>query len=189
VSPVHRSSGSPRGFTIIEVLITASLLMLMAASVLTCLGVSNTAMVEGSAQADLESSARRVLNRIAQDFRAGVLTTLSPYAPVASSTATVTPVTGYANGAVTLGTPIRFQLVADPKDPANGKDDDKDGYVDEGSVVRTVGAAQTTIAGNVKSLTFALAQTDLTCSIVLERTVRGKRTFTFTDSIKVRFRN
>ena len=68
--------------------------MLMAASVLTCLGVSNTAMVEGSTQADLENTARRVPNRIALDFRAGILSTLSPYAPIASSTATVTPVTG-----------------------------------------------------------------------------------------------
>ena len=90
---------------------------------------------------------------------------------------------------MTQGTPIQFQLVADPKDPANGKDDDKDGYVDEGSVVRKVGTTQTTIAGNVKSLTFTLSQNDLTCTIVLERTVRGRRTFTFTDSTKVRFRN
>jgi type II secretory pathway pseudopilin PulG len=180
---------SVAGFTLLELLIAVGLFTVITASIFTCLGVSQSAMVEGSAQGDMEFTARRVLDRIAQDFRAGVLTTLKPFAPTASSSASVSPATGYANGAVTLGTAISYAWISDPQDPVNGKDDDHDGSIDEGSVVRSVGAEKTTIASNVKSLSFTLAQNDLACTITLERTIRGKRRIAFSDSIQVRFRN
>ena len=184
-----RRNRSEAGFTLFETMVAVGLFVVISGSIFTCLNISQSAMVEASAQADMEYAARRVLDRIAEDFRAGVLTTVSPLAPIASPTVSVSPATGYSAGAVTMGTPIAYAWVPDPKDPANGTDDDHDGCIDEGMVVRTAGAQKTTIADNVKSLSFTLAQSDLICSITLERTVRGKRTLTFSDSIQIRLRN
>jgi hypothetical protein len=58
-----------------------------------------------------------------------------PLPPLGASAMSFREATGYASGAVTWSNTARLEWQADPADPTNGVDDDKDGLVDEGQLV------------------------------------------------------
>ena len=184
-SPTARRAG----LTLLEVLTATGLFILVIGSVFGVLGASQQSLVESSAQADMEITARRILGRIAEDFRSGMVSTLLMESVADSRSSWMAQAADYDAGAVTQGPVVGYQWIAEPGDPTNGTDDDGDGHVDEGSVVRFANGALTTIAGNVKDLRFTLEGDHIRCVVSLERMVRGRHTFTFVDAADIRMRN
>lgn len=185
----RRPAPSDRGFTLVEMLVSLSVIILLMGSVFAVLSVSMGSYAEGDSVADMETSGRRVLDRIAEDFRPGIFATMTPLVPVECTSLSIAQATDYADGAVVQGARVGYELRADPADPANGLDDDHDGLVDEKIVVRTEGATETIIASNVKDLRFTLTGKHIVATITNERVIRGKRTITSTDSLQIRIRN
>jgi type II secretory pathway pseudopilin PulG len=179
----------PSGFTLVEAVVALTVFLLVMGGAFSVLGSSQGLLVLESATAEQETTARRVLGRLGEDFRMGIRSTLIPAAPSLSPAASAVQTKGYANGQVVEGPRVGYERRADPADPPNGKDDDRDGFIDEGTVVRTAGGTEVVIAENVKDLLFTLVGSRLECSITVERTVRGGQTLAFTDAVRCRLRN
>jgi hypothetical protein len=168
-STAHRTSG----FTITEVLVALGAMLVVAGAAFSVLTTSSASLAEGTSGADLQTSARRILDRIGEDFRRGILSTLTL---TGTHLVSVRPAMGYVDGSVTQGVSIGYQLKADPRGASN-------------VVTRTEGGVETTIAGSVKDLSFTLSGNLLTCAVTLERVVRGSRTLQYSDAIQLRLRN
>jgi prepilin-type N-terminal cleavage/methylation domain-containing protein len=185
----RRPPPAHRGFTLVEMMVSLSVVILLMGSTFAVLSISMGSYAEGDSVADMETGGRRVLDRIAEDLRPGIMATMTPTVPAASTSLSLAPAVEYAGGTVVQGTRVGYDLRADPQDPPNGKDDDHDGLIDEKTVVRTEGGVETVIAANVKDLRFTLSGRHIITTVTIERVIRGKRTITFTDSIQIRIRN
>jgi hypothetical protein len=107
----------------------------------------------------IEARAERLLERIADELRYAGRATLPvlPAPPAGSSALEFRACTGYDGNATLWTTRTSIARVADPRDPADGIDNDFDGVVDEGQVVltRNVGDADeiaVVLGGGVRSL-------------------------------------
>ena len=134
-----QKNSARRGFTLVEVAISAAMLavILLAVGVVTLGG--HRAYETGRAQDRISMLAQRALDRIADEISmsnaAGLVP--NPVAPLGSETLTYRRPTGYAANAVTWGTNNRIALVYTAQDPNDGVDNDGDGFADDGVVVLT----------------------------------------------------
>jgi len=137
--------GARSAFTMVETLIAITLGgMILGAIGLTVLtGKEN--FRQGVTAASFEVRARRALDRIVAELQAADGTNLpaSLNPPLGASSLQFRVCTGQAAGTPQWSAPARIELVADPRDPADGVDNDNDGVVDDGRVVlvRDVGGA------------------------------------------------
>jgi hypothetical protein len=94
----------------------------------------------GRMVSDLETRARRAVDQMVDDLRtarrAGLVP--DPLAPWGSATLDFQRNEGYGAGGVTWSAPVRLANETDDSDGNDGLDNDSDGLVDEGSVVRRV---------------------------------------------------
>lgn len=121
------------GMTLVELMISLAILTMivgaMAAATLSAQQAFRASMERG----ELDTSARRVVDRIAEELRtasrAGLVPT--PVAPLGSTMLQYQRNAGWTGGAVVWSAPLLIALVESPRDPVNGNDDDGDGIVDE----------------------------------------------------------
>ena len=126
------------GFTLLEMVIVMSLLLiLMAAGAMTAKH-GNAAFRRNAANNSLDSKSARTLQRIVAAVRGASNGSLvpSPDPPFGSATLDFQHAVGYAAGAVVWGPTIRVALELAPGEVDNGVDDNGDGLIDEGIVVR-----------------------------------------------------
>ncbi|MFN0009124.1 MAG: hypothetical protein ACKVXR_14570 [Planctomycetota bacterium] len=140
----RRGARSRAGMSLVEATIAAAITAVI-------LGAIGRAALSGQSSAtqtmvatELETQARGVVDRIAEELVAARTTGLnpSPTGTFGSSTLTYQKCTGYAGGVATFGTNQRIRWVLEPTEIDNGADDDRDGLIDEGMVefTRDLGA-------------------------------------------------
>lgn len=134
-----KTSRHGAGFTLVELVVAASILAMVLGVPLLLLRTSRRVQETHTVRIQLQSIARRTLDRIAQRLEASG-TSVIPQAAVPPGMWTTIvdyrPATGWLDGAVVWGPAERIQLADDPADPPDGIDNDRDGLIDEKRVVR-----------------------------------------------------
>jgi prepilin-type N-terminal cleavage/methylation domain-containing protein len=140
--PQQRDSRA--GFTLIEMIITASLLVAIAGSVATVCLRADQACRASCLEVAVDTKARRALDRITAELTtvgAGVLVP-NPTSQFGTDTLTFQTPTNFVGGAAVWGTQSRIAFEYEAGEINDGVDNNGNGLVDEGRVVftRNVGA-------------------------------------------------
>ncbi len=129
-----------RGYTMVEIVISASVTMTLFAAAYSVLYSGMGAYSTEVTLASVEKQANAAVDRIAQELvRAGQgVISPSPSANVSTSVISYQHNMGYSSGVTTWGPTRRIILRADPDDPDDGKDNNGNGLIDEKIVVLIV---------------------------------------------------
>jgi prepilin-type N-terminal cleavage/methylation domain-containing protein len=128
-----------RGFTVLEVMISLTIMGLVISSV-ALLGLSNQrAYRTGAAGADLEVDVRRALDQLVQEFmRSGASVLLpDPEEGVGGSDVTYAKAVGTAGGVTTWSSQNRVRFDYEEGELDDGADNNGNGLVDEGRLIWT----------------------------------------------------
>jgi len=139
-----------RGFTLLEVVLSIGLLALVMGGVVQVTLNSQGAFRTGMAQTRLMQRSRRAVDQIVTELTSAGRGTISPplAAPLGGAQIDFQRNEGWAGGAVQWSPTVRFSFEYVPGEADNGLDDNGNGLVDEGQLVRTLdpgGAAQETV--------------------------------------------
>jgi prepilin-type N-terminal cleavage/methylation domain-containing protein len=146
------SSARPRerGFSLLEVLVVSSVMTLVLGGAFTVILRSERLVGDEILRYSLDETGRRVIDRLCDELRAADPSKLLPLGLADSSWVQFQRVTGYAGGVPQLAPPVTVAFQLAPRESANGRDDNGDGRVDEGSITLTVGSGSpVTLAGNI----------------------------------------
>ena len=124
----------PRGFTLVEMLVGAALSVVLVLGIFSALDSGGRFVERGVRIAEVESHARRLLERMTRELESSGVGTFVPGGSLVtgSSDLTFQRNQGYVAGAIVWGAQARIASVLDPAETDNGLDDDGDGLVDEG---------------------------------------------------------
>jgi hypothetical protein len=127
------------GFTLLEVVIGATLMALLLAAIGMTVLQGGDAYETGAAIGAAEVKARRVLDRVASELAAAEADSLDPQpaGPLGSSSIAFRRATGIAGGAASWSNTMRIEFAYDPGELDDGADNDGDDLVDEGRLVLT----------------------------------------------------
>ena len=128
-----------RGFTLVESLMAVTFLAVLFLAVAQTSKRASDAFDEGSVEHLLSTSMHRALERVAGEVEfgdGGVL--VPPIELLGVSSVSFRVPADFAGGVVTWSDVIRLRLEREPGEADDGLDNDGDGLVDEGRVVRTV---------------------------------------------------
>ena len=136
---------SRAGFTLIEMILTATLLVVVAGSLATVCLRGDQACSETSLQVAVDTKARRALDRIVAELTcagAGMLVP-NPTSQFGTDTLRFQTPANFVGGAVVWGTQSRIGFEYKTGEANDGVDNNHNGLIDEGRVVltRNVGAA------------------------------------------------
>ncbi|MGH7151044.1 MAG: hypothetical protein ACREIU_10115 [Planctomycetota bacterium] len=131
---MERTPRSPRGLSLTEVLVTAVPLLVFLAGVYAVFGPGCGAYPSETGIAEVEAQARRLVDRLAQEFQGAGVGTLDAVGSLerGARETTFRRNQGFSGGAVQWGPTARLRFVREPGEEDNGIDDDGDGLVDEG---------------------------------------------------------
>jgi hypothetical protein len=134
------------GFTLLEVVIGALLMALLLGAIGMTVLRGGVAYEAGIAVSATEVKARRVLDRVANEFAAAGVGSLDPppAGPLGVSSVEFRTCTGVAGGAATWSNDKRIAFAYDPGEVDDGLDNDGDGLADEGQLVLTLDAGLAT---------------------------------------------
>jgi type II secretory pathway pseudopilin PulG len=139
-SPLRPGDGATRvrGFSLVEVLISMTMLAGLLGTLLTVVSTGSSAARVGMARQSLEGAARRTLDRIASELFSAGAETLDPdpAAPWGSSNLSFQKIEGF-DGEIVWGTPNAFSLALEEGELDNGEDDNGNGLIDERVLVYT----------------------------------------------------
>ncbi len=132
----RRDSG---GFTLIECLITVTILAVVFTSAISIGNSGRRAFEQNNSASQLDAVARRTLDRVAAELTPAVRTSLAPNAqgPLGASTLAFRVSQGVSAGVLQTSSLTQLRWQQDPDDPDDGIDNDGDGGVDEGEIVLT----------------------------------------------------
>jgi hypothetical protein len=156
----RRARGARGGFTLLEIAIACAVLGLVLGSLSGVIDSTRKGYSQGSAQARVQSDARRALDRIAMELENGGVGTLLPNPINVAATDLVFQVVSgvdLATDTVTFDLSSRLRFDYEAGETNNGIDDDNDGLIDEGRVVLTrnylaAGELSTTLVKGVTEL-------------------------------------
>jgi len=189
-----KSSGEA-GMTLVEVAVASAIFGLVIGMVFWVVLSGQRQVEADSPQAEIENMARRIVDEIAGELRKAGLSTLTPPTPVDSSSISFQLVSGYDpdTGALTYDPEvIQFRFQPSSADPVNGVDDDGDGVVDDGTLVREVTGKLPVILtpwaanGDFK---VTLQGSALQISLRLRRSLKADEVITAERSTSVTLRN
>lgn len=128
-----------RGFTLLEVVLSLGLLVLVMGGVMQVTLTSQGAVRESMAQVRLLQRSRRAVDTMVAEVSSAGRGTITPalLAPLGGSTIDFQKSEGYAGGAVQWSPVVRYAFEYAPGEVDNGLDDNGNGLVDEGALVRT----------------------------------------------------
>ncbi len=131
---------SESGVTLTEVLLVSALVVTMVGAMYGLLTAGTDTYAAGVTRADMDNHARSAVDQVAESLIYSGNSVIQPfaYAPLGTSTISCQECMGYASGARLWGDPVEIMLVPDPADPEDGKDNNHNGLVDEGMLVRIV---------------------------------------------------
>ncbi len=124
------------GFTLIELGIVSVLFALMFGTLLRLAVDGQEAFEVGLAQNRLDAKARRTIARIADDLRSAEATGLTPAVPSGSDAVLFRQNQGWNAGEIQWGPDVQIAFADAPGEVVNGLDDNGNGLVDDGEVVR-----------------------------------------------------
>ena len=135
----HTPKTSSRGgFSITEVLITATIFAGVLGSTTLVVMTSSGAHDESSDRSHVADLARRAADRVCDELANASATGLFPDPqPFGTDNVLFQTATGVTGGAIDWSTPIRLSFQYDTGEVDDGVDNDGDGLVDEGSIVLT----------------------------------------------------
>lgn len=206
-----------RGFTLLELMISASVVSVLFYGIATTTIAASNAYEESMARSRMVSRAHQVMDRIADEFVEAELGTMSA-APegVGASTLTYRVPESFAGPVITWSPNRRIDFLMEPGELDDGIDNNGDGRVDEGTVVLTLDIGepderQVTLAHHLRSLlggevsnllddngnlmvderglTFELSGNVLTIRMTFSILDEGGRTITKSVQTSVRVRN
>lgn len=201
MSAPSSSSRRSRGFTLLEMTVSVSILVVILGAAMYTLVNASTEVRAGVWETDLDMSARRVMNRLAEEITStgrdidGTNYVMShlPGATTTAASFTFHRRVGVANDGTDWSTEITFSLADAPgEDSDNGIDDDGDGAVDEQLLVRTQDGEEKIIVDGVTAFTVTRNSGDnfVTIGLTLARPNRiGMTALERTTTTSVRFRN
>jgi hypothetical protein len=128
------------GVTLTEVLLVSALVVTMVGAMYGLLRAGTDTYAIGVTRADVENHAHSAVDQVAEALIYSGNTVIQPFAcaPLGTSSITYQECTGYEAGGRLWGDPVEFLLVPDPADPDDGKDNNRNGLVDEGMLIRIV---------------------------------------------------
>ena len=130
------------GFTLTEILIASMILLTMVGGIYALFSTGLDTYQVGTSNAEVDRRTVQVLELIADDLATAGRSVVfpTPTYPATTPSVTLQKNTGFAGGAITWGptTVIAFRHAAD--DPDDGKDNNGNGLIDEGEVIRTIDA-------------------------------------------------
>ena len=118
----HRNQRS--GMTVVELMIAMVILAMLLGAIGVTVLRGGEAFEQGVAASEVDSQARRALDRITDELAAARVASLAPnpVAPFGSSTLSFDEAAGFAAGVVVPGTTSRIVLQADATDADDGID-------------------------------------------------------------------
>ena len=126
------------GFSLIELLITSSLMCMLLCSVGYLSQRGGSASRQAQSELGVVARAHQLCTRLARELEAAGSGTLTPSPGlVGSSDFSFQVVDGFSAGAPQWGPPSRLAFVLDAAEADNGLDDDGDSLIDEGNLVLT----------------------------------------------------
>jgi hypothetical protein len=129
----HRRPHPCAGHTLIEAVFYLGIILVVSAPIVSSTLVGTDAVAQTDGITRLQERNRSSLVRLVGDVRASIADTL-----VVSNTSLAFTLAKEFDGAVIVpGDSLLYELDSDPTDPVNGKDDNGNGLVDEGRLVRT----------------------------------------------------
>ncbi len=134
----HHVARAKAGFSLVELLVTSSLMCMLLGSVGYISQRGGSASRQAQSELGVTSRAHQLCTRLARELEAAGSGTLMP-APglVGNSNFTFQVVDGFAAGAPQWSPSSRLAFVLDASETENGLDDDGDSLVDEGNLVLT----------------------------------------------------
>jgi type II secretory pathway pseudopilin PulG len=178
------------GFTLLEIAIYMVVLLLIGIPLVSILLASTRSTSENDTFCKVEERNRMAVFRIEKELRKGMTGT----AIIVNAGKDLVFTSSTFNGtSVVAGPNTRFFFTVAAGETLNGADDDGDGLVDEGSLVRRDEStgAQVTICGNidVAGSSFALAGTGVTITVASFGALPAGGNFSLTKSMTVYARN
>lgn len=135
---------SRAGMSLVEAIVAAAITAVILGTITRAAISGQKSTKQSMIATELETQARDVVDRIAEELVSARTTGLnpSPTGQFGSSTLTYQKCTGYAGGVAVFGTNQRIRWLIEPTEINNGIDDDRDGLIDEGMVefTRDLGA-------------------------------------------------
>lgn len=127
------------GVTLLEVAVSAAVLALVLLAVGIVAKTGQSVYQNSQAHSGMRRDAQRVLDRIVDLIGDSSRATLAPdpAAPLGSSTLDFRRPLGLGGGGIQWGTRTRIAFEYTHEDPNNGRDDEGDGFVDDGCIVLT----------------------------------------------------
>ena len=130
--------GGQKGLTLLETIVASSLLLLVLGGVLGVLRSGTDTYAVGITKADVDSHARNLVDTIAEAlvYSGNAVMLPASASPLSSSTITYQESTGFSGGVLRWGNPLTIEFVIDAGELDDDRDNDGNGLVDEGMVVR-----------------------------------------------------
>ena len=151
-----RHDRRPRGFTLLEIMISVAVLAIMVVGIYSVLASSQSLYVTGVSRNEIQDRVRRALDAIALELRQGSSglgagITFATAGSAGDETVTFCMCTGYAAGVPTWSAPITFTTITSDGEADNGLDDNGNRRIDERKIMRTqTGRPDKMIADNLK---------------------------------------
>lgn len=206
------------GTTLLELTLATGLLTIVVGGGYTLLGTGVDTYDLGSTLAEVEGNAARALEAIATELSMAGRSVLHPQPSPPNSTSSLSfqRCIGFIDGAVAWGPPTIIEFRPEPDDPDDGVDNNGNGLIDEGMIVRVENAGTAdervvVIARNVRrylegeipnnlddngnglideaGLCFDIIGEVLTIRVTLERLDGKKRSVMHTAQTSIKMRN
>jgi prepilin-type N-terminal cleavage/methylation domain-containing protein len=135
----RKTHAARRGFTLIEVLISAALFSLLAGSIAMIALRGNSAVLSATLQNSVDNDCRRALDRVATELTSSGATVLNPTpsAPFGTESLTFRQGIGVNAGAIVWGPQIRIAFEYETGEVNDDVDNNGNGLIDEGQLVLT----------------------------------------------------
>jgi type II secretory pathway pseudopilin PulG len=172
-----RQAASARrsGFTLIELVIVTGIMLAVLGGVVTIINQSQKLFSDQVSRFTIDEAGRHMMDRLSEQLRAAETSSFKPLAMLNSPYVTFQRVIGYVNGTPQLSLPITLEYQLEAGEQKNGKDDNKDGRIDEGYLVSTqLGSAPIRLSGNLLGLSFNPITNGLAFTATLAVTDHGR---------------
>ena len=163
------------GFTLIELVIVTGIMLAVMGGVITIVHQSEKLFSDQVSRFTIDEAGRHLMDRLSEQLRAAETSSFKPLAMANSPYVTFQRVIGYLNGTPQLSLPVTIELQLDPAEKKNGKDDNKDGRIDEGYLVSTqLGGVPIRLSANLVGLSFNPITNGLAFTATLAVTDHGR---------------
>lgn len=135
---MKNTSNKRAGFTVLELMISVTVLSIVVSGVVMATRAGAGTFKTNMANGDVETKGRRVIERLTRELASAKITNPAPLFLIngGADTLDFQMPTGFTGGAMTWGPTMRLALELEDGELDNGVDDNNNGLIDEGRLVR-----------------------------------------------------